>query len=389
MWSTFLRIVRGVVHPEQSQTAAAGSQGCRPARQFPDWNPRDRSANPLCNLNVNRDDFPPGINLPFPMRAYLRRLNELPAGRDLILRGSAAMTIQVPELARQPNDLDFVIDALPWDVEATIDDACNIDGFHDGFEFRFNDASEELWDYSEAPGIRFSIEYRLLNNSWNAFQVDIAEEDVEIEAVSASLETTSLELARDSFHTNICQCEDALSWKLKWLIEDDFEKPEDIYDTAALLLAGIIDRQRFQESLRRIFDASGLAPDDLIDLCHLNRFQIDKRFHFMGDRFPTPMLPELRLLDCMQVIAHRLPPLLEGLVHIPSDEEWDFLAEIDASGNDVSAWLVFADWLEEQGDIRGEYFRLSLASSLSREQKQRLKELSEQVAPYWRVFRRP
>src|SRR5262245_59308007 len=41
--------------------------------------------------------------------------------------------------------------------------------------------------------------------------------------------------------------------------------------------------------------------------------------------------------------------------------EADFIAEILAHPGDEGPLLVFADWLEERGDVRGELIRLNLA----------------------------
>lgn len=45
------------------------------------------------------------------------------------------------------------------------------------------------------------------------------------------------------------------------------------------------------------------------------------------------------------------------LVNLPDDEVWAFLTTIRANPADETARLVFADWLDEQGDPRGPLFR--------------------------------
>jgi uncharacterized protein (TIGR02996 family) len=66
------------------------------------------------------------------------------------------------------------------------------------------------------------------------------------------------------------------------------------------------------------------------------------------------------------------------------NEERAFLAAILAQPDDDATKLIYADWLEEQGDPRGEYLRLMLKVReervISPEQRQRHKELSAELA---------
>ena len=41
-------------------------------------------------------------------------------------------------------------------------------------------------------------------------------------------------------------------------------------------------------------------------------------------------------------------------------EDAEFIAEIQANPTDHMARLVYADWLEDQGDLRAEYVRLDV-----------------------------
>lgn len=42
------------------------------------------------------------------------------------------------------------------------------------------------------------------------------------------------------------------------------------------------------------------------------------------------------------------------------NDERGFLEQIKDDPDDLSTWLVYADWLDEQGDARGEYLRAEL-----------------------------
>jgi uncharacterized protein (TIGR02996 family) len=62
------------------------------------------------------------------------------------------------------------------------------------------------------------------------------------------------------------------------------------------------------------------------------------------------------------------------------NEEAAFLAAIHAAPEDDSLRLVYADWLEERGDLRGEFLRLE--HQLSQIQR-RLTQLRKQIDPSW------
>ena len=62
------------------------------------------------------------------------------------------------------------------------------------------------------------------------------------------------------------------------------------------------------------------------------------------------------------------------------DPEQTFLAAIAANPNDAEARAVYADWLEERGDPRGDYLRLE---ALLHDGPARLLELTKQLAPSW------
>jgi uncharacterized protein (TIGR02996 family) len=70
-------------------------------------------------------------------------------------------------------------------------------------------------------------------------------------------------------------------------------------------------------------------------------------------------------------------------------EEDAFIRAILAAPEDPAPRLVYADWLEERGDPRGEYLRLTVADGAlnaarpAPEAEVRLKELRGQIDPLW------
>jgi uncharacterized protein (TIGR02996 family) len=59
-----------------------------------------------------------------------------------------------------------------------------------------------------------------------------------------------------------------------------------------------------------------------------------------------------------------------------------FIRAIQENLNDDALRLVYADWLEERGDIRGEYLRLEC---LLTQLPVRLTQLREQIDPAWLI----
>ena len=73
-----------------------------------------------------------------------------------------------------------------------------------------------------------------------------------------------------------------------------------------------------------------------------------------------------------------------------SDQETQLLHEMIRHPDDPEPRLIYADWLEERGDQRGEYLRLQTAFATKEESdperrrsKQRLKALREQIDTAW------
>jgi uncharacterized protein (TIGR02996 family) len=75
-----------------------------------------------------------------------------------------------------------------------------------------------------------------------------------------------------------------------------------------------------------------------------------------------------------------------------SDEEDPFICAILAAPEDEAPRLIYADWLEERGDLRGEYLRLDCQlASLPQDDPsfdwlvRRFRELHFQIDPKWRT----
>jgi uncharacterized protein (TIGR02996 family) len=70
-----------------------------------------------------------------------------------------------------------------------------------------------------------------------------------------------------------------------------------------------------------------------------------------------------------------------------TEEDIPFLRALADYPSDEAGWQVYADWLEERGDVRGEYLRLerSLAAHPDQDERvARLNRLAPQVHPNWK-----
>jgi uncharacterized protein (TIGR02996 family) len=81
---------------------------------------------------------------------------------------------------------------------------------------------------------------------------------------------------------------------------------------------------------------------------------------------------------------------IEEMKACPMNDEAGFLTAIRATPEDDATRLVYADWLEDRGDVRGDFLRLHLAmKSLSPDHVQRvngeheLSELRSSIDPAW------
>jgi uncharacterized protein (TIGR02996 family) len=61
-------------------------------------------------------------------------------------------------------------------------------------------------------------------------------------------------------------------------------------------------------------------------------------------------------------------------------EEAAFLKAIEANPKDMATRLVYADWLEERGDSRGEFLRLEAEAQRI---ESRLQALRQRLDPHW------
>lgn len=152
-----------------------------------------------------------------------------------------------------------------------------------------------------------------------------------------------------------------LSWLLRGLKRHDSGclafggEPKDLFDCHLILTEAILRGDLFEKSLYAV------AAEDKLDWNNLGVFHEVRCEPLTDADFPNwpefrlahPDLPAPGPAEMLQVVAERIEPLLANLrAHAP------FLLAIDADPVDEVPYLVYADWLQERSDPRGDFLRL-------------------------------
>jgi hypothetical protein len=192
----------------------------------------------------------------------LRAIAESERGERLILRGSRLLQAWVGEPAREPGDLDWIVDSPtagpddPWcaGLCAALVDAVFARPAPPGVELiRTGVATDDIWTYERAPGRRVVFPWRVAGLPGGAVQVDVvfretlAESDRRVPIPAADGGCISVRAAGPA---------QSLAWKLAWLATDSYPQGKDLYD--AVLIA-----ERFPLSravLERTFRLAETGP---------------------------------------------------------------------------------------------------------------------------------
>lgn len=232
--------------------------------------------------------------------------------------------------------------------------------------------NNSLWVYG-TPGERYYSGWRIDGNALThiadrqgQLQIDVAEsgtyklEDIGTETISIQRNdgprVDALTYSRGMM----------LAAKLSWLLrsirfnqEGRFEawdgEPKDIFDARLLICEGNINPQDFQHSLVAV------GMEDDLDWSHLDHFiatigdsNDDAYGNWNGFASSLPEPVTLGPAESMQMIAERLPRLLGDF---SLGESEPFITAIHRDPEDVQAYVVYADWLEEHGDARSKFLR--------------------------------
>lgn len=178
-------------------------------------------------------------------RTVLDALLNLVAGspsRDhLVLRGSRLLAAWFPSEARDPGDLDWVI--VPPSIQHNhqqarqlVDDLLALIRSHEfigDVQIQIDDiATEEIWTYEHAPGVRIIVPWKLSDLPAGAVQMDLAfGERLFLDPIQEDLALFDGTTTR----VNVVTPELSLAWKVQWLLCDMDPEGKDLYD--AVLLA--------------------------------------------------------------------------------------------------------------------------------------------------------
>jgi hypothetical protein len=187
----------------------------------------------------------------------LRRVAESAAGEHLILRGSRLLRAWFRDAAREPGDLDYVIDPPTvglTDLETTwlfenILTAVFERPSPAGVELRPEAvAIDDIWTYERAPGRRIVFPWRAAGLPGGAVQVDVvfgenlAEPSRHALIPAADGGCVSVRAARPA---------QSLAWKLLWLETDMNPQGKDLYDAVLLAERFLLSRSIMERTFEQ------------------------------------------------------------------------------------------------------------------------------------------
>lgn len=161
----------------------------------------------------------------------------------LVLRGSALMATWFGDVAREPGDLDFVVDPPGWALgeprttqlfEEVARDAGDLSGGAD-VTVRIDAAgavTEDIWTYDRVPGRRLLLPWTADGVPCGTVQLDFVFNEV----LPVPGDFTDLQAMGDGpgCRLRATTPELSLAWKLLWLLTDSHPQGKDLYDAALL-----------------------------------------------------------------------------------------------------------------------------------------------------------
>jgi hypothetical protein len=202
----------------------------------------------------------------------LRRVAESAAGEHLILRGSRLLRAWFRDAAREPGDLDYVIDPPAvglTDIQATrlfedILTAVFAPPLPAGVELRPDAvAIDDIWTYERAPGRRIVFPWRAAGLPGGAVQVDVV-----FGENLAGPARRILVPAADGGCVSVRAAGPAqsLAWKLLWLSTDSYPQGKDLYDAVLLAERFALPRSVMERTFEQVGSnwALSATPADIL-----------------------------------------------------------------------------------------------------------------------------
>ena len=187
----------------------------------------------------------------------LRRIAESPWGDHLVLRGSRLLRAWFGDEAREPGDLDYVIDPVSMGLDDPL--AAEI---HDGLiaavlappgppGVEFLDdavATDDIWTYERAPGRRVVFPWRDDALPGGVVQIDAVfgePLDLPVTRMPVPVADGGCVTVRGAGPSQ------SLAWKLLWLATDLYPQGKDLYDAVLLAERSAVPAALLAEVLRR------------------------------------------------------------------------------------------------------------------------------------------
>lgn len=240
------------------------------------------------------------------------------------------------------------------------------------------DPNTNLWVYG-TPGERYYTGWRITGSAYRSASLKGKQGQLQIDiAQPGTYKLSDIGTATMDVPSNQGTTIQALTYsrgmmlaaKLSWLIRS-FEysdasrlqwqgEPKDLFDIQLLVCEGEIEPEDFQNSLVAIGIEDDLNWRHLVEMIDRSEAINDQDFGnwsaFVGDleKAGCGDLVALGPAESLRLIARRLPTLL-GYFWIPEEEP--FVQAIHSNPADRSGYLIYADWLEEHGDMRADFLR--------------------------------
>jgi Nucleotidyl transferase AbiEii toxin, Type IV TA system len=288
----------------------------------------------------------------------LRALAESARGEQLVLRGSRLLKAWMGDAAREPRDLDFLVqppDLAPDAIDGLalvreIADAVLARPAPAGVLFGAIPQFESIWTYERAEGRRVTFSWTSAHVPVGAVQVDLVfrapmpEADVRVAVPLADGGCAVVRAATPA---------QALAWKLAWLANDWYPQGKDLYDAVLLAERFPLSRELLEETFRA--EDAGPVPSAPSEL-------LQRRVDWANFRLEYPALAVNETEWGARLASALAPTFGRGAVPMRAPAErpaWltPTVEQLARAARDTATYDVLpilADALEEAGCERAE-----------------------------------
>ncbi|WKX72260.1 nucleotidyl transferase AbiEii/AbiGii toxin family protein [Streptomyces sp. XD-27] len=233
----------------------------------------------------------------------------------LVLRGSVLLRAWFGEAAREPGDLDFVVEPATWRLAddrtdrmlASIARGADLAARRGGGPVRLDSrgaAGDEIWTYDRVPGRRLVLPWRAEGLPGGTVQLDfVFNEPLPAPTVHTAIPRS--DGAGDPARLRAVTPELSLAWKIMWLATDIFPEGKDLYDAVLLAESGAAGlsfdllRAVFRGVDDGFYDRNPVLPEDIVhSLSRTEWFEFAKEYPGLaGPARSTRDAPPTALVD--------------------------------------------------------------------------------------------